>query len=151
MKVCTKCKEVLPVESFHKCCGAKDGLAANCKLCRAKAYDKVYALRAKSITEQNRRSKKISRSKGKDWRGVWGRKYPEKVKAQRLAQKAVKKGTLSKEKCEICSDLKVEAHHPDYSKPLEVQWLCRKHHAALHREMKRNQLKKELKNVEFRV
>jgi hypothetical protein len=27
-----------------------------------------------------------------------------------------------------------ERHHPDYSDPLNVVWLCRKHHRQLHRE-----------------
>jgi hypothetical protein len=33
--------------------------------------------------------------------------------------------------CEVCGATKVEKHHPDYSKPLEVRWLCREHHLAL--------------------
>lgn len=31
---------------------------------------------------------------------------------------------------------KGERHHFDYSKPTEIMWLCRKHHAELHRKLK---------------
>jgi len=30
--------------------------------------------------------------------------------------------------------MKAEAHHGDYTKPLEVQWLCKEHHWAHHNE-----------------
>lgn len=30
-------------------------------------------------------------------------------------------------------DKRVEAHHSDYSKPLDVDWLCKEHHALWHR------------------
>lgn len=47
----------------------------------------------------------------------------------------VKRGTLKKEPCFLCnSTVRIEAHHPDYSKPLWVVWLCRKHHIDLHRD-----------------
>jgi hypothetical protein len=35
---------------------------------------------------------------------------------------------------EICRDLEPdeEAHHNDYSKPLDITWLCRVHHGREH-------------------
>ena len=46
----------------------------------------------------------------------------------------VKRGIVTKECCAVCgtSD-KIESHHADYDKPLEVSWLCRKHHLEMHR------------------
>ncbi|GAG03219.1 unnamed protein product, partial [marine sediment metagenome] len=41
-------------------------------------------------------------------------------------------GRLKRGKCLVCGDEKTEAHHEDYSKPLEVKWLCKKHHSELH-------------------
>jgi len=52
----------------------------------------------------------------------------KKRKAARvLVHLALQKGVLKKGKC-FCGSLKVEAHHEDYSKPLAVKWLCKKHH-----------------------
>lgn len=34
--------------------------------------------------------------------------------------------------CKECGEKKTQAHHPDYSKPLDIIWLCKKHHAELH-------------------
>jgi hypothetical protein len=48
----------------------------------------------------------------------------------------VRGGLIEKEPCEVCGSIEAEAHHPDYSKPLEVVWLCRKHHKAAHRAMR---------------
>lgn len=70
-----------------------------------------------------------------------GRFYPFSTRramdgARRLANymvsTAIKKGTLVKKKCEVCSEDKSEAHHDDYSKPLDVRWLCRSCHRAWH-------------------
>lgn len=45
----------------------------------------------------------------------------------------IKSGKLVKGACEVCGSTKnVEAHHDDYDKPLEVRWLCRKHHNEHH-------------------
>ena len=49
-----------------------------------------------------------------------------KVKARQKLNHAIKKGIIKRlEKCEKCiSEFRVYAHHPDYSKPLEIIWLC---------------------------
>jgi hypothetical protein len=60
------------------------------------------------------------------------KKYPLKVKARNFLYRNVKKGKLKKESCQKCMNKKVEAHHEDYNKPLEVIWLCKKHHVELH-------------------
>lgn len=46
----------------------------------------------------------------------------------------LRRGHLIPEPCAHCGEDLVEMHHPDYSKPLEVIWLCRPCHLALHRE-----------------
>lgn len=40
---------------------------------------------------------------------------------------------LERQPCEVCGNPDVVAHHDDYTKPLEVRWLCRSHHAKFHR------------------
>lgn len=60
---------------------------------------------------------------------------PQKHLAHRMTQAAIKNGTIIPMPCEVCGELKVEAHHDDYTKPLAVRWLCKKHHWE---ERKRN-------------
>ena len=64
----------------------------------------------------------------------WNLKNPEKRKAHRQTYQAIKKGLISKSPCEVCGEAKVEAHHEDYTQPLKVRWLCRKHHGFIHRK-----------------
>jgi hypothetical protein len=44
----------------------------------------------------------------------------------------VKRGVLSREPCS-CGNPVAQAHHPDYSNPRLVEWLCLACHRALHR------------------
>lgn len=44
----------------------------------------------------------------------------------------IRRGSIKKMPCIICGDANSQAHHDDYSKPLEVKWLCRDHHLELH-------------------
>jgi sigma-70-like protein len=57
----------------------------------------------------------------------------KKVTARVKAQNAVRSGRISKRPCKVCGDENSEAHHEDYDKPLEVVWLCKKHHDEHHR------------------
>ena len=62
--------------------------------------------------------------------------------ASRLALKtAVNRGEIVRpDSCQRCgkSEALIEGHHHDYAKPLDVQWLCPKCHAATHMEMRAN-------------
>jgi hypothetical protein len=55
-------------------------------------------------------------------------------KARYLLNKAVKEGRIIKPStCSDCSKsgVIIDGHHEDYSKPLEVIWLCKKCHAKI--------------------
>ncbi len=65
----------------------------------------------------------------------WMDKNPEKRKAHIAVFYAFKKGILRRDKC-FCGLSKVEAHHEDYTKPLEIQWFCKKHHVQADRRRK---------------
>lgn len=46
---------------------------------------------------------------------------------------AYRVGRLVPGPCEVCGSTgKVDAHHDDYEKPLDVRWFCRTHHSAIH-------------------
>lgn len=58
--------------------------------------------------------------------------YPEKEAARRQVRSAIASGSLTRLSCEVCGAPEVEAHHDDYSRPLDVRWLCRVHHREHH-------------------
>lgn len=55
-------------------------------------------------------------------------RYPDRVRARALVSRAIKSGKLVRLPCEICGCINTQAHHDDYSKPLDVRWFCREHH-----------------------
>lgn len=67
------------------------------------------------------------------------RKWQARNRLKRDAHKAVEyalnRGDLDRKPCERCGDPKSQAHHDDYSKPLDIMWLCAKDHRARHREL----------------
>lgn len=61
--------------------------------------------------------------------------FSAQKKAHRMVKKAIEIGSILKKPCEKCgSSHKVNAHHDDYRKPLDVRWLCPKHHRQWHKE-----------------
>lgn len=64
-------------------------------------------------------------------------KYPEKHAARLVVNNAVRDGRLKKEPCAVCGSSDSEAHHEDYSKPLDVIWYCPKHHAERHVQIRK--------------
>lgn len=57
---------------------------------------------------------------------------PAQKKAWNITAAAIRRGRLTKQPCDVCGSTDVQAHHDDYAKPLEVRWLCRGHHDAVH-------------------
>lgn len=60
-------------------------------------------------------------------------RYQKMRLVHKETQIAIRKGDLIKTPCEVCGIEKVEAHHPDYNRPLKVMWLCKKHHVEWHK------------------
>ncbi|MBS0654123.1 MAG: hypothetical protein JSR39_11435 [Verrucomicrobia bacterium] len=94
------------------------------------------------INRENILKKENERRKTPEFR-AYARGYQQKLRKERkeliyswsLVAKAIKKGKMIKgDKCELCGSVcKIEGHHADYSKPLEVQWICKKCHVNLHK------------------
>ena len=57
---------------------------------------------------------------------------PRRESARAAARKAVRRGNLKRQPCQRCQQPRSEMHHPDYSLPLYVVWLCRHCHRRLH-------------------
>lgn len=57
------------------------------------------------------------------------------MNAHDIVYQARRKGLLVPKPCERCGAARVEGHHEDYDKPLEVVWLCRKCHTKRHSEL----------------
>ena len=58
-----------------------------------------------------------------------------RANARSYAGVYLRRGKLESQPCKVllCSE-KAEIHHPDYTRPLDVEWLCRKHHLEHHQE-----------------
>lgn len=55
-----------------------------------------------------------------------------KANVRTHANVAQRRGQLVPESCEQCRSPDAEKHHDDYTRPLDVRWLCRPCHLALH-------------------
>jgi hypothetical protein len=62
------------------------------------------------------------------------KRSPEKFAARFAVNNAVRDGRLAKPTaCETCGATgRLHGHHHDYSRPLDVKWLCAKCHAQIH-------------------
>ncbi len=56
----------------------------------------------------------------------------KKANARAYAKEYLKRGKIERKNCKVCNSSESQMHHPDYNKPLEVEWYCREHHLDLH-------------------
>jgi hypothetical protein len=78
-------------------------------------------------------NKRGKRKSNKEYKQIQNIRFPGKNAARDVTRYAIKMGVIVKTPCIVCGCVEVEAHHDDYSKPLEVIFLCKKHHRELHR------------------
>ena len=131
-KICFKCGLEKPLSEFYVHKPMKDGHLNKCKEC-VKAYARSPEYREKARHRDNARAKQPKR-KAQMIEAQRRRrtKFPDKAKAWRAVSYGKRNGHVESQPCIICGNPKAEAHHEDYSKPLEVDWLCFKHHRAYH-------------------
>jgi hypothetical protein len=114
-----------------------DGHLNKCKLCtktdvknhRFGPYrEKILAYDRKRSKTDHRKQSSAIRNKN-DYQ-----KFKKRRQANQLLRRAILKGLVKKwPVCFVHScNKRPEGHHPDYSKPLDVVWLCPEHHRQAH-------------------
>jgi hypothetical protein len=113
-----------------------------CRTCdsreRQRRYRKNPADRERLRANDARRRRKPSRRAAVARAVVgWRERNPEKKRAVAKVNNAIRDGKIQRGQCEQhgsgCRG-GVEAHHDDYSRPLDVRWLCKGHHEDHHHE-----------------
>lgn len=59
----------------------------------------------------------------------------QKIAARTKVKHLCKAGKIKRGDCEGCGKPNAEAHHVDYSQPLNVRWLCRQCHVLEHKKL----------------
>jgi len=147
MKKCFKCGVEKSLDDFYVHQQMKDGHLNKCKEC-SKSDAKYYVNNNRDYYREYEKQRAMlphrveARKKYQELHPEKKRKYiknykdnnPERIKANQLVNNKLRYGKLTKKPCAVCGKLKVHAHHFDYSKPLEVIWLCPKHHKEIHQK-----------------
>lgn len=150
MKTCFKCKKTKDREAFYKHPSMKDGLLGKCRDCTKKDVKNYRKNNIESVLLYDRsrnllghrKDARISYKKTRLGRKIqsecnrrYGERFPQKRLAHNKVHNAIKRGDLIRKPCSVCGRTRSHAHHDDYSKPLDVIWLCSTHHRSRHIEM----------------
>lgn len=137
MKTCFKCGVTRPLSEFYKHPQMADGHVNKCKECNKQDVRQNYIDNHDRITTyERRRSKFPHRRELNTLLTQKSRKrFPKKYQAHCAVNNAIRDGRLQRQSCERCGSLRTHGHHEDYSKPLEVMWLCPTHHKERHKEL----------------
>jgi hypothetical protein len=137
-KVCRGCGNAKPAEGFYRDGRNRDGLKHKCRLCMAKIEWSKSDDQRRRIAELERFRRQHDPEYAKrqnDSNRASVKKHRDKANARAKMKHAIKRGRLVRLPCEVCGDAKSHGHHEDYAKPLDVVWLCQKHHMERHRKI----------------
>lgn len=130
MKTCFKCKETKLLSEFYKHPQMADGHVNKCKECNKKD---VRLNRKKKVEYYREYDRKRGARQTNDYQNWYRANYPRKHAAHKAVQSAVNSGCLVPQPCEECnSSENLHAHHDDYSRQLDVRWLCAPCHKDWH-------------------
>lgn len=150
-RTCTRCGETKPIEQFQR---RGEHRVTFCNACHTKRLREKYATdpefaeaKKRAAHEYRRANPEHVAAKKKEWQSAnldkvrvavakSRARYPEKVAARLAVTEAIAAGTLRRESC-WCGDTQTDAHHHRGYAPehwLDVVWLCRRHHAEMHRK-----------------
>lgn len=121
--LCLRCASAERADGSHFC--------APCKRLCAKCLTNHRAHRHRYCNDCRNAHARATR---KNWR--FNEEDRRKDNCRAYANVYLKRGKLVKQPCEVCGSPESQMHHDDYSKPLEVRWLCRRHHLYLHEDAK---------------
>ena len=133
-KRCPDCAQTKPTEEFHKNRSGPGGRESYCKICRNKRSrdfknkNKDLISAGDKAWRESERGRETKRALQEGYR----RRHPEKIRAHNILNTALRDGKISKDPCFFCGTEKVQGHHHDYSKPLDVTWLCSQCHSKFH-------------------
>lgn len=134
-QVCKKCGVEKCLETdFYALKRMANGCASKCKECAKAGFrNRYFGSREKRETAKKRTKDWITKNPERRKANLlkYKEKNLEKIKARAAVQHAVRDGKLQRQPCRDCGE-KAHAHHSNYSKPLDVIWLCAEHHAQLH-------------------
>lgn len=153
MKVCRECNTEKPLTEFYKHERMADGHLNKCIPCVKSRVHKHREVHLEKIREYDKkRAKKPHRVQArKDYQqteagklskkramAAYLKRHPMVYAAHVITGNAIRDGKLFPQaSCSACNSTeKIEGHHDDYTKPLEVRWLCEKCHKRWHRENK---------------
>ena len=96
------------------------------------------------IRQRNEKIKQL-RKLGIKYISMWGRNNPHKKRVEHFVQWMIKKGEIQRPSCcqECSATTKIDAHHDNYLKPLDIMWLCRTCHSKRHQKLKQIIVKEE--------
>jgi hypothetical protein len=135
MKQCIQCNVVKESESFYRHSKMSDGRLNKCKQCCLEYYKDrrtVYPDKIRAI-ELKRSQKPKRKNLAQQYQKRSRKNNPLKYIARTAVGNALRDGKISKQPCQKCGSSLSEAHHSDYSQPLNVIWLCKKHHFEAHK------------------
>lgn len=135
IKTCTRCATVKPLTDFYRHAAMSDGHLSACKDCTKARVRRHRSENIERVRAYDRERSSLSHRKA--LRDQVARDYnsenPQRYKAHYLVSNAVRDGRLTKEPCAFCGATEaLEAHHHNYSLPLDVTWLCKPCHRKFH-------------------